>query len=274
MMATALPATPCSSFVDPPAPHSLLLYPALNDQNTLSDLALQVRNRNYHEYRDVVTRVQLDQLLLANALIARLASVLYYVQTSLVRIIAENASAGDNPWEFSGINEAAHELQKSIITKCSASADTVFQPLKSQHDGVYPPKSFLNELSPTAANTLLKFITTLRNDPNFLSDRLLRASDHELDSLVAWRPHHHAFDVVARNSAPPSPADNIRSFHRHDPLYLLTSVVFSAPVMSKCSEHRRRVLAWSKSLGRLMDVKMGVQVMSRILNMFADADWH
>jgi hypothetical protein len=80
---------------------------------------MEARNRNYHEHRDAVTRVQLDQLLLANALITRLASLLYYVQTLLVRLIVNNASPTGTINDFSGITEAAHDLQKSIITKCA-----------------------------------------------------------------------------------------------------------------------------------------------------------
>ena len=68
-----------AEFIDfPPPPQSLLLYPTLIDQTSLSDLPPLIRNRNYHAHRDNITKIQLEQLILANALIARLSSVLFY----------------------------------------------------------------------------------------------------------------------------------------------------------------------------------------------------
>jgi len=273
MMAATLPAPPSPpSFVDPPLPQSLLLYPALIDQTTPADLSLQLRNRNYNEYRDIVTGIQLDRLLLANALVARLASVLYYAQTLLVQLIVQNTTSGDIS-EFSVINEATQDLRKSVITKCTAPVESIIQGTRSQQDRMSSTKSFINELSPTAANTLLKFISTLRGDPTFLSDRLLRTTDQELDSLVLWKPHHHASDTVARNSAATSSADYVVSFHRHDPLYALTSVIFPAPSVPKSFESQLRMQCWSTCLANLIDARRASQLVSRVFHLFAGTEW-
>src|SRR5579859_839937 len=115
MMASALaPTSPVAAFIDPSPPQSLLLYPSLIDTTTLTDLAQLVRARNYHAYRDTVTRLQLDQVILANALITRLASLLYYAQTLLVLLVVNHGPTNDNINEFVVVNQAAHELQKSI----------------------------------------------------------------------------------------------------------------------------------------------------------------
>src|SRR5436305_11096159 len=101
-------------FVDSTSPttlttQSLLLYPSLIDQTSLSDLPPLIRNRNYHAYRDVVTRTQLDQIILANALITRLTHFLYYAHTLLTQVVVNIGSTNNNVWEFSLLNQTAQE---------------------------------------------------------------------------------------------------------------------------------------------------------------------
>jgi hypothetical protein len=215
-----------TSFLDSVPPQSLLLYPSLIDQTSLSDLEQLVRNRNYHLYRDVVTRIQLDQLILANALITRLASLLYYAQTLLVRLVVNHSPANDNTSDFTVLTQAAHQLQKSITNKYTLSIEEGIRPPSSHRNaqlGYSSPRSFLDELSPTASTTLLNFLSSVRNDPTLISSRLLQATDHELDSLISWKPHHHVTRLkdgsTSRQnslSAPTiGPGDYILSFHRH-----------------------------------------------------------
>ena len=278
MMATAA--------FDHPAPSQfLLLYPTLIDQTSLSDLAPLVRNRNYHAYRDAVTRTQLDQSILANALIARLTTLLYYAYTLLVRPVVNAGPSGDNTGDFSALNQATQELQRAIISKCAAPAEPVVQPslsLQGPSTLFSSTKSFLDELSPTASNTLVNFLSIIRTDPNFLSSRLLQAKDQELDSLASWKPRHH----IARSKlissgrhaeapvAPISPVDYITSFHRHDPMYVLTSVIFSASPNSNSLEYSRRVESWSTCLARLIDEKRGDRIVLAVMDIFCTGRWH
>src|SRR6202022_4306666 len=136
----------------PSPPQSLLLYPSLIDQTTLADLAQLVRACNYHAYKDNVTRIQLNQVILANALISRLASLLYYTQTLLVRLVVNNSPATDNTSDFCTLDQAAQELQKSITTTYTASIEYVQPPTShGSQDAIAQPKSFLDDLSPTAS---------------------------------------------------------------------------------------------------------------------------
>ena len=273
------------AFVDhPPPPQSLLLYPTLIDQTSLSDLAPLVRNRNYHAYRDAVTRTQLDQSILANALIARLTTLLYYAHTLLVRPVVNAGSSGDNTGDFSVLNQVTQELQEAVISKCTAPAEPVVQPalsLQGSSTRFSTTTSFFDELSPTASNTLVNFLGIIRADPNFLSSRLLQAKDQELDSLASWKPRHH----IARSKlvssgrhteapvAPISPADYISSFHRHDPMYVLTSVIFSASPNSSSLEYSRRVNSWSTCLARLIDEKRGDRIVLAAMDIFCTGRW-
>ena len=280
MMATMLtPSAPTPTFVDPSLPQSLLLFPTLIEQTSLSDLQNLVRNRNYHAYRDAVTRVQLNEVILANALVTRLASLLYYAQTLLVRLLVEHSPAHDNTSDFVVLNQAAHELQKSITNKYSKPIDDPAPPLPTSPTSpvAYPmPRSFLDELSPTASATLLNFLASLRNDPSLLTSRLVQATDHELDTLISWKPNHHSpRSSFPRNNSIPtaatSPAEYILSFHRHDPLYILTSVIFSASASSP--DRRRRLHCWSTCLAHFIDEKRADQLVLSVLDIWSGHDW-
>jgi hypothetical protein len=278
MMATA-------TFVDHPSPpQSLLLYPTLIDQTTLSDLPPLVRNRNYHAHRDAVTRSQLDQIILANALFARLTSLLFYAHTLLVRVAIKSKPADDNASDFSVLNQGAHELQKSITCKFPTSFENVVQPCASPQDSlkcVSSTKSFLDELSPTASNTLVNFLCTIRADPTLISSRLLQAKDQDLDSLVSWKPHHHANRSKStpggRNNSIPTPAispvDYLTSFHRYDPVYVLTSVIFSISCDSESLEHQLRLNVWSTCLARMVDEKRGDRIVFAVMDIFCGSKW-
>jgi hypothetical protein len=264
-------------------PQSLLLYPTLIDQTTLNDLAPLARNRNYHAYRDALTRIQLDQSILANALITRLTSILYCAHTILARFFVNIRPSCDNSSDFSMLNETTQELQKAINNKYTSSIRNILQPAPNIQlsSGVSSLTSFFDELSPTASNTLLNFLSTLRTDPNFLSSRLLQAKDQELDSLVSRKPHHHyprqkSISGGRHNITPASPAsptDYVASFHRHDPLYILTSVIFSSSSDSSSREYQRRLNTWSSCLAQLIDEKRGESTVLAVLDLFCDRTW-
>jgi hypothetical protein len=134
---------------------------------------------------------------------------------------------------------------------------------------------FFNELSPTASNTLLKFLTTLRTDSNFISSRLLKAADPDFESLVAWNPHHQTAgtkgDINAQNN---NSADYVMSFRRHDPLYVLTSVIFQAPYQPGSTEYQRRLQCWSSCLAQLIDAKRGDPIVLAVLDIWWGIEWH
>jgi len=273
-----------SAFVDHLSPpQSLLLYPTLIDQTSLNDLAPLVRNRNYHANRDALTRIQLDHSILANALITRLTSILYYAHTILARFIVNIRQSCDNSSDFSTLNETTQELQNAITNKYTSSIENILRPAPYSQlsSGVSSITSFFDELSPTASNTLLAFLCTLRTDPTFLSSRLLLAKDQELDSLVSWKPRHHyrrqkSISGGRHNIAPASPAspaDYVASFHRHDPLYILTSVIFSSSNDSSSGEYQQRLNAWSSCLAQLIDEKRGESTVLAVLDLFCDYTW-
>ena len=274
MMATIVtPSSSRAAFIDPSPPQSLLLFPTLIDQTSLADLHELVRNRNYHAYRDAVTRVQLNELILANALITRLASLLYYAHTLLVRLVVEHTPAHDNTSDFVVLNQAAHDLQKCITGKYNKPIEDTAPPLLTSQTSptICPsPRSFLDELSPTASTTLLNFLTSVRSDPSLLISGLLHATDHELDALVSWKPGHHRRSSTSRHNSVPgaaSPEDYVLSFHRHDPLYILTSVIFCG------SEQSPRLYCWSTCLAHLIDEKRANQLVLAVLDIWSGNEW-
>lgn len=264
-------------------PQSLLLYPTLIDQTSLNDLAPLARNRNYHAYRDALTRIQLDQSILVNALITRFTSVLYYAHTIFARFIVNIRQSCDYSSDFSLLNETTQELQKAITNKSTSSIENITQsaPNSQLSSGVSSLTSFFDELSPTASDTLLNFLGTLRTDSTFLCSRLLQAKDQELDSLVSWKPYHHYTRQKSISGGrhnispalPASPADFVASFHRHDPLYILTSVIFSSSNDSSSGEYQQRLNTWSSCLAQLIDEKRGESIVLAVLDLFCDHTW-
>jgi hypothetical protein len=258
----------------PPA-SSLLHFPPLIDETSLYDLANVVRDRNYHAYRNDVTRAQLDQIILANGLITRLASLLFYTHTLLVRHVVETGLATDSTNNFSALNQASQELQRSILDKCNAPGESGIRtnsPSKNEER-----KSFFDELSPTASTTLVKFLSTLRADPNFIASHLIQAKEQDLESLTAWKPHHYNAKTKPAahhgpNASSPS-IEHIASFSRHDPLYALTYILFSPNPLSESSEFRFRLDTWSSVLAFLIDENRGGDVLSAVMDILSGSEW-
>jgi len=264
----------------PPA-SSLLHFPALIDETSLYDLANVVRDRNYHVYRNDVTRAQLDHVILANGLITRLISVLCFAHNLLIRHIVETGLATDNTNNFSALNEASQDLHRSIIEQCNTPVESGVRlpraPYLSPGKTNDEKKSFLDELSPTASTTLLKFLSTLRADPNFIASRLVQATEQDLKSFTLWKPHHYS--AKSKTNAHPRPnvsspsIEHIASVSRHDPLYALTSILFSPNPLSESSEFRFRLDAWSTALARLIDENRGNELVSAVMDIFSGSEW-
>lgn len=272
--ASAAAPLPLTSHADPPAllPLLQLHYPPLIDKVTVSDLLPLIRNRNYHRHRDELTKTQLHQIILANALISRLVSILYYTHSLLVRLVVNYAAENDTSADFSALNQAAQQLQNAIVAQHVSS----FLPLQELQVNARtqdssspssPSRSFLDELSPTASTTLLNFLTTVRSDPNFLVARLLHCKDHDLDVLLSRKAPHHPHSSKTKSS---SLTDQITSFHRHDPLFVLSSAVYSS---SHPSESALKLDIWSSCLASLIDKRRGERLVLAILDVWASGEW-
>jgi hypothetical protein len=269
--------------LDQPGPPAsvLLHFPPLIDETSLFDLATVVRDRNYHAYRNDVTRNQLDQVILANGLITRLTSLLYYTHTLLVRPVVEAGLATDNTNNFSALNQASQDLQRSITEKYNASMRSELRPTipegPSSGNKNQERKSFLDDLSPTASSTLTKFLSTLRSDPTFIASRLSLAKEQDLEYLTDWRPHHHKqklkSSMQARPNTSPLSIDHITSFSRHDPLYALTSTLFSPTASPESWEFHFRLDTWSTALAHLIDENRGSNITSAVMDIFTGPEW-
>jgi len=264
-----------------PAASSLLHFPPLIDETSLYQLANVVRDRNYHAYRNDATRAQLDQVILANGLITRLISVLYYAHTLLVRHIVETGLATDNTNNFSALNEASQDLHRSIIEQCNVPVDSGLGLTRAPYLSPGKPndekKSFLDELSATASTTIVKFMSTLRADSNFIASRLVQATEQDLESFTSWKPHHYS--AKSKTHAHPCPnasspsIEHIASVSRHDPLYALTSILFSPNPLSESLEFRFRLDAWSTALAHLIDENRASELVSAVMDIFSVSEW-
>jgi hypothetical protein len=260
----------------PPA-SALLHFPPLIDETSLFDLATVVRDRNYHAYRNDVTRTQLDQVILATGLITRLTSLLYYTHTLLVRHVVETGNTNN----FSALNQASQDLQRSITERYNTPMHSELRPTiphgPSYGNKHQERKSFLDDLSPIASSTLTKFLSILRSDPTFIASRLILLKEQDLECLTDWRPHHHNPKLKSSNQAhlnsSPLSVDHITSFSRHDPLYALTSTLFSPTAPPESREFRLRLDTWSTALAHLIDENRGSNITSTVMDTFAGPEW-
>ncbi|BFZ59995.1 hypothetical protein YB2330_001017 [Saitoella coloradoensis] len=114
----------------------------------------------------------------------------------------------------------------------------------------------MQRLPKGVANTLLTFLTKLREEPEFLAERLGRLTSAELDGFV---------NVRANSPLPAGPTGGSSKHHlttlhdlqRHEPLRILLHVLFAPPTSSVLSdpEHAKRLEVMTTCTARLLAEK-------------------
>ncbi|KAI2629312.1 hypothetical protein GGS26DRAFT_582798 [Hypomontagnella submonticulosa] len=298
-----------------PLPRSLLgdvsLYtnPHLtveNEGTTLEELAHLVRLSKYQERKCANTRIRLQRSLISTALSARLTRC---GETSL-RNLADSFR-NDDKRAFANLFGAIHDVRNSCdATRRYALLEPEMESLQSSGvasvETLVPPPSttgsigpgssvtpFLNDISATARDAFLNFLTQIRTNPDYLATRLCALNTSELQALTTFHqglepiesvlPYHgrsaggrgHSSGPSRQSGQTPNAVERLLSFQRHDPLSGLIYTCFANSAGPDSAEDKRRTGIWATAFARLISTKSTSEpVLISILNAWsAMRDW-
>ncbi|KAI2613343.1 hypothetical protein GGR54DRAFT_325402 [Hypoxylon sp. NC1633] len=277
-----------------------------NEGTTLEELAHLVRLSKYQERKCANTRIRLQRSLISTALSARLTRC---GETSL-RNLADSFR-NDDKRAFANLFGAIHDVRNSCdATRRFALLEPEMESLQSSGvasvETLVPPPStagsigpgssvvpFLNDISASAREAFLNFLTQIRTNQDYLATRLCALNTSELQALTAFHqglepiesvlPYHGRSGGRTHSSGPsrqsggqsPSAVERLLSFQRHDPLSALIYTCFANSAGPDSAEDKRRTGIWATAFARLISTKSTSEpVLISILNAWsAMRDW-
>ncbi|KAI5857469.1 hypothetical protein GGS23DRAFT_607796 [Durotheca rogersii] len=277
-----------------------------NEGTTLEELAHLVRLSKYQERKCVNTRTRLQRSLISTALSARLTRC---GETSL-RNLADSFR-NDDKRAFANLFAAIHDIRnrcdetrrhallepdvESLQSSGVASVETLISPPHSaeaigSNSFVVP---FLADISASAREAFLNFLTQIRTNPDYLATRLCALNATELQALTTFHqglepiesvlPYHGRTSGRGHTSGPSrqggqtalNAVDRLLSFQRHDPLSALIHTCFANSAGPDSAEDKRRTGIWATAFARLISTRSTSEpVLISILNAWsAMRDW-
>ncbi|KAL7625917.1 hypothetical protein AAE478_005141 [Parahypoxylon ruwenzoriense] len=277
-----------------------------NEGTTLEELAHLVRLSKYQERKCANTRIRLQRSLVSTALSARLTRC---GETSL-RNLADSFR-NDDKRAFANLFGAMHDVRnscdatrryallepemESLQSSGVASVETLVPPLNGNESislgGSVVP--FLNDISASAREAFLNFLTQIRTNPDYLATRLCALNTSELQALTTFHqglepiesvlPYHggrpggrgHSSGPRQSGQTTPNAVERLLSFQRHDPLSALIYTCFANSAGPDSAEDKRRTGIWATAFARLISTKSTSEpVLISILNAWsAMRDW-
>lgn len=251
-----------------------------NESTTLEELAHVVRLSKYQERKRANTRIRLHRSLVSTALSARLTRCGEIAHRNLV----DNFRKDDKD-SFALLYNAIHDVRKScdelrryallepemesLSSPALASSDSL-DTLTNSVIGVGPLRSiapFLHDISASARETFLDFLSQLRTNPDYLATRICALTSSELNAFLSFHkglepvesvlPFHGRSATRSHSGASGRNGHNadierLLSFQRHDPLSILIHTCFANSAGPDSSEDQRRTDIWSTVLARLI----------------------
>lgn len=158
---------------------------------------------------------------------------------------------------------------------------------------------FLSEISASARETILSFLTQIRANPLYLATRIAALNSQELAALTSFHqalepiesvlPYHsrpsgrgasstsNSGGPGGRHSAQERTAiERLLSFQRHDPISALIHTCFANSAGPDSAEDKRRLSIWANSCARLISEATtgGEQTIISVLNAWVSMrDW-
>jgi hypothetical protein len=238
---------------------------------TLAELAHFVRLQSYQEQKQSEARVRLHRCLVSSALSARLERCGALAQKSLVDYFKLEDFAG-----FANLYNSLHDVRDS----CNATRRyALLEPdLDFNNKTTHGERrtqvfsTFWNEVPSRSRNELLKFVSRIRTNPEFLASRLVKMTPAELDTLIRCHqsaaPTETSATFHKRASArltsetgagqkKVDPVQSLVSFHRHDPLSALIHSIFANSTVPDSAEDLRRTQVWATALAKIFTESKG-----------------
>jgi hypothetical protein len=251
-----------------------------NDSTTLEELAHLVRLSKYQERKRANTRIRLQRSLISTALSARLTRCGEIAHRNLV-----DSFRKDDKDNFATLYNAIHDVRsscdelrryavmepdmESVSSLALGSSESLDTPTNSVV-GTGPLKTitpFLHDISASARDTFLDFISQIRTNPDYLATRICSLTSSELNAFLASHkglepvesvlpfhsratPRTHA--SAAGKNGISADIERLLSFQRHDPLSILIHACFANSAGPDSSEDQRRTDMWATALARLI----------------------
>ncbi|KAK6221614.1 hypothetical protein LQW54_001386 [Pestalotiopsis sp. IQ-011] len=260
--------------------------PQLNfeaEGTTLEELAHLVRLSKYQERKRANTRVRLQRSLVSTALSARLTRCGEITQRNLA-----DSFRGEDKKAFASLFGAIHDVRNSCEdTRRYALLEPDLESVKSPgldssdnsdtmsngpggSGNISSVAPFLNDISASAREAFLNFLTQIRTNPDYLASRLSSLSNTELQALNTFHQGSEPVESVlpyynsrpsgrnpssnaAKSSSPSLNAvERLLSFQRHDPLSALIYTSFANSAGPDSAEDQRRNDIWANACARLI----------------------
>ncbi|ORY72173.1 uncharacterized protein BCR38DRAFT_330118 [Pseudomassariella vexata] len=281
-----------------------------SEGTTLEELAHLVRLSKYQERKRANTRIRLQRSLVATALSARLTRCGEITQRNLAECFRN-----EDKKAFSNLFSAIHDVRNSCdatrrFALLEPDMDALQSPGMTSSEGLETPTSvagsispnssvapFLNDISASAREAFLNFLTQLRTNPDYLATRLCSLNSLELQALTTF---HHGLDPIesvlpyfssrpsgrgghgsSANRNPghtPNAIERLLSFQRHDPLSALIYTCFANSAGPDSAEDRRRTDIWANACARLISEAKSNSarepILTSVLNVWSSMrDW-
>ncbi|KAI1505814.1 hypothetical protein F5X99DRAFT_218255 [Biscogniauxia marginata] len=256
-----------------------------NEGTTLEELAHLVRLSKYQERKRANTRTRLQRSLISTALSARLTRCGEISLRSSADFFRK-----DDQQAFANLYSAIHdvrdscdatrryallepEMENNIQSLGMASSESLENPFGASGGLASGPATpFLNEISVSAREAFLHFLTQIRTNPDYLATRLCSLNNSELQALTVFPqaleskesvlPQHSrssgrsgANNAIRTSGQGPNAVERLLSFQRHDPLAALIHTCFANSAGPGSAEDKRRTEVWANACARLISSK-------------------
>lgn len=253
---------------------------------TLEELAHLVRLSKYQERKRASTRIRLHRSLVSTALFARLTRCGEAAHHHLYEYFRKEdklafASLYNAFIDVRNSCEASRRyalLEPEMEALSSHSSDTLDADAGLTSVGGTSVACFLNDISASAREALLGFLTSIRTNPDYLATRLSSLTSAELANFVNLTQTTETESVLPGGGATPRGGRNgslrragqaiiraaashasasgavekLLSFQRHDPLATLIHSCFANSAGPESVEDRRRTDIWANAIARLI----------------------
>ena len=234
--------------------------------------------------------MRLQRSLVSTALSARLARCGELAHRTLV-----DNFRGDEKKAFANLYNAIHDVRNSCdATRRYALLEPDLEGVRTSHgnkDSTENLATFMHDIPRRSRETLTRFLTQIRTNPDYLASRLASLSHSELSALTIFHQGLEPVESVlpfltrskthlpsAYRNAPQAPTavERLLSFQRHDPLSALIHTCFANSAGPDSVEDLRRTDVWATACARLInDSKSGLDpFVCSVLNVWtAMRDW-
>lgn len=212
-------------------------------------------------------RKRLEQRLRATKVSIGVSARMIRIGSTVQRGLVE-ALKHDDKANFIALYHGLYDLQESCASSVHQDShqDSLDNSPSSPDADLDSSADFFHQLSPQSRTDLLEILRLVRSDSQFLVDRLRSLSSAQLAAFTAPSAaldagdttfssstrsrSHYSFNRNPVSSAPFK--DNAHAFERTDPLSILFSNVFAAPLEPETPEAILRLDVWSSVCAQLM----------------------